>query len=224
MPIQNEIGVTVPAVSDPADLPRWIRTLSLTSPPVIEVTSTTQANSIRTAYRNACTAAGVTPRTLFVWNLSSDNLERDTGSGWEYVAGRQHGATLTMTTSNLREARDDVVHPSSFIRASSGWGIASDGHNVIVPSTGMYMFDLSGSISGTAGNLGRVYVQFRINDSILKGRTGTTNEDIVHVSWLYPLAKGNQVKVEIYHATGGTRGFTGEMNIAQLNSPNWVSV
>src|SRR5690606_1395160 len=109
MPELDPLGATVPAPSDPADLPRWLRTLSLSAPPIIEVTSTTQANTVRTAYRNACLAAGVTAKRLFVWNTATDNLERDTGTGWEYLAGRQHGATITMSTTVLRAARDDVL-------------------------------------------------------------------------------------------------------------------
>ncbi len=221
MPTLDPLGATVPVPSDPADLPRWVRTLNLTAPPIVEVSSTTQANSMRAAYQDACVAAGVTPKRLFVWNTSNDNLERATASSWEYVAGRQHGATVVMSTANLRAGQNDVVHPSSFTRASTGWAIASDGHNVIVPSTGMYLFDLSGSIAGDAGTLGRTYSQFRINNATLKGRQGFTNEDIIHTAWLYPLSKGDQVKVEIYHAGGGTRTFAGEMNIAQINSPNW---
>lgn len=224
MPELDPLGATVPvAATDPADLPRWIRTLNLTAPPVVEVTSTTQANTIRDAYRSACTAAWVTPKRLMVWNTQSENLERETtAGGWEYVAGRQHGATVIMQTTVLRAARDDVLFATEFRRASAGWTLASDGYNVIVPATGMYLFDLHGVISGTANDLGRVYVQFIVNDGGTPVRQGAVAEDGLHVTMVRPLTKGDRVKVEIYHAAGGQRAFTGEMQAVQLNSPNYV--
>lgn len=221
MPVNDALGRSIATNADAPSIETALRNYSLSDVGIIKVASRTQANQVLTAYKQA---GGTQP--VVVWNESSENLEIHPNTGaagenWDYLAGRAHGATFNMNTTVLRDARDDVVFPSSVIRASAGWTIASDGHNMVFPATGMYHLDLSGTISGTAGDLGRVYTQFKVNDTTIKGRQGVQNENFVHAALLYPFTKGDKVKVEMYHAAGGQRSFSGELNVVQINNPRW---
>lgn len=221
MPELDPLGATVPAPSDPADLPRWLRTLSLSAPPIIEVTSTTAANNLRTAYRNACLAAGVTAKRLMVWNTQNDNLERDTGTGWEYVAGRQHGATVAFGRVDVAENIVLSLYATEFVRASAGWTLA-DASDVVIPFTGILSASALVVVQGGAASLGRSFVEFILNDEARMARQGATNEDIWSISSIMHVQKGWRFKVRVYHAGGGTRQVAATVQLAAVNSPNYV--
>lgn len=222
MPIEDPLGSTVPAPEDPADIVRWIRTLALTAPPIVTVTSRVHANSVRGAYHTACIAAGVTPKMLWVWRTDIANLERDTGTGWEYVAGRQHGATVTFARTGVSAATDPprAVFPTAFVRSSDGWTLDSSS-SLIVPQSGMYAMSVNFQISGAASTLGRSFFQLVAQDTAFGNRFPAFNEDNWGGTIIWPLSKGNALRLQAYHSAGGTRDYAGTLQIAMLNAPNW---
>lgn len=225
MATNDALGRLIPAAGDPADATAWLGGYSLSHPGIVEVGSLAAANALRTAYHAACTDAGVTPKPLMVWRTDIENLERETpGGGWEYVAGRQHGATVLFSRPDVNAGITPPrsLYAEEFVRASPGWTMDSEAH-LVIPQSGMYVMSAQVNISGAASSLGRTFFEFETNNTGFGAhRRSSTNEDNYGGSAVGNLNKGDQLRIRVYHATGGQRAYTATLDIAMINSPRYV--
>src|SRR5690606_38207086 len=113
-----------------------------------------------------------------------------------------------------------AVFPTAFVRASDGWTLDSSS-SLIVPQTGMYAMSVNFSISGAASTLGRSFFQLVAQDTAFGNRFPAFNEDNWGGTIIWPLSKGNALRLQAYHSAGGTRDYAGTLQIAMLNAPNW---
>lgn len=216
MPTPDALGRLIPDPADMNDVPGDLAAFSLSLPPgPVEVASRAEANSVRAAYQ---AAGGEKP--IYVWRTDIDNMERDTGSGWEYVAGRQHGATVVFSGSVSEGGTPQGLSAQDFVRASHGWTVNGDGY-LVVPQTGMFMMYGDANLSGSAGNAGRTFIQFATRTGAFGSRIPATNENNYAGMAMWPLSQGDQLRVLGFHTGGGTRTYNVTMQIAMINSPNW---
>lgn len=210
-------GRNIPGDDESPDLPKAFEDFSLSMPPgPLTVASRAEANAIRTAAGN--------PVGLHVWRTDTNQEERWNGSGWEYVAGRQHGATVSYART-IVQGTVGRLHATAFVRNSVGWTMNGEGY-LVIPQTGMYLMTVDLNIAGSAGTLGKQFVQFGLRDGGAAGtpfgfRTHAQNENNYGATVVWPLSAGNQVQIQAYHEGGGDRAYTATLQIAMINAPNW---
>lgn len=213
MPTADALGRAIPNTSESPNVPAAFAAYSLSSPPgPFTVGSRAAANSVLSAIGN--------PVGLHVWRSDIDQEERWNGTGWEYVAGRQHGATVTFTGSVTEGGTPNGLSAASFVRASAGWTADGSGY-IVIPQTGMYLMYGSANLSGVASTIGRTFIQFATSTGAFGSRFPATNEDNYAGMAMWPFTKGDRVRVLGFHTGGGTRTYTVTTQIAMLNSPNW---
>lgn len=211
-------GRNIPGDDETPDLPKAFEDFSLSMPPgPLPVSSITQANAIRAAAGN--------PSTMHVWNTTTNQELRWNGTGWEYVAGRQHGATVNFRREGIAEGGVGLLHATSFVRASAGWTINGNAW-LVIPQTGMYLFTIDYNIEGTAGALGRSYFQLTLRGGGAEGtglgfRVPATNENHWGGTVMWPMTAGNEIQIRGYAEGGGTRTHNAIMQVAMINAPNW---
>ena len=208
-------GRNIPGDDETPDLPKAFEDFSLSMPPgPLTVASRAEANAIRTAAGN--------PVGFHVWRTDTNQEERWNGSGWEYVAGRQHGATVTFARQDVPAGEPHRLVATSLDRYSPGWTINGEAW-LVPPQSGMYLMYGAVNVSGAAGSLGRQYAQISIrNGAGILGREGIANENNYSVgAVMWPLTSSTQLQVQVYHATGGARNYTVQMHLYMLGDPNW---
>ena len=208
-------GRNIPGVDETPDLPKAFEDFSLSMPPgPLTVASRAEANAIRTAAGN--------PVGLHVWRTDTNQEERWNGSGWEYVAGRQHGATINFSRTGVpaNPSSPLVLYATSFVRASPGWTMSS-AQNLVIPQTGMYVMYVDINMSGSASTAGRTFFQFSTTNGVFGARHTVTNENNFGGTAIWPLTKGNEMRIQVYHEGGGARDYTATLQIAMINAPNW---
>lgn len=222
MPKYNALGHVIPDNdTDAPDLETALDNLSLSNPGIIPVDSRAAANAIRDAYRDAAGAESmVNPPELVVWRRDVRQLEVETPSyGWEYLAGRQHGATVTYS-SLVPQQTVGSLSATAFVRNSVGWTINSDGY-LVIPQTGFYAMYAGMSVSGAASTMGRAWFQFALRSGAFGSRQPATDEDNWGGMALWPLSAGDQLRIQVYHSGGAGRTWSGTLQIAMLNAPAW---
>ena len=214
----------IPGDDDPADWPDHLAAYSLTDTGLPVVSSQADAEAFRAAYNTAIQQRGGSRGPVLVYrsDLRQIHLNHNDGSSaWEYMAGRQHGATVNMSRSAVDNGAVRNVTVSGFARLSPGWTVSSNGAGVIAPATGMYLMTYRGSFSGTASNLGRVFVELISDDGYMIMRGGSTNESVVGVTAVWPLSAGDYIGVNCYHETGGPQTHSGQLQITMATAPAW---
>src|SRR5690606_26958784 len=224
MPQYNTLHHVIPSPTDTPDMVTALDNLSLSNPGVLIAGSTAEANARRSAYM---AVAGnehiVDPPPLMVWRTDTRQLMVESGVGgpWEYLAGRQHGATITFARSSVPENTGPLVlYGTEFIRNSPGWAFSS-AQNLVIPQSGMYSMSFSASVSGAAASMGRSFFQFSTTNGTFGNRFPAMNEDNWGGTINWPLSAGNELRVQVFHTGGGARNWSGTLQIAMLNSPNW---
>lgn len=214
----------VPDLDDGYDLPGELRAYSLTDTGLPVVSSRADAEAYRAAYNTAVQQAGLGRQPVLVYRSDVRQIHlnhNDGASAWEYMAGRQHGATVNMSRSGVDNAVTRNVTVSSFARLSPGWVVSSNGAGVIAPATGMYLMTYRGSFSGTASTLGRVFVELISDGGYMIMRGNGTNETVVGVTAVWPLSAGDYIGIDCYHETGGPITHSGILQITMATAPAW---
>lgn len=208
----------VPEGGDAADVPGAFRTYSLSDlPGPRTVTSRAHANTVVGSVQSS----GGDPTGLHVWRTDTNQEERWNGTEWEYVSGRQHGATVTFARPGLASGGTPwLLYADSFQRASPGWTVASN--RIVIPATGLYLMTVITNVDGSASGLGRVFGQIAIGGNPVQMRMGTAvDEDNYGYTLMWPFTAGDRLQPTHYHASGGARDVTATMQIAMINSPSW---
>ena len=209
---------------DPADWPDALAGYSLTDTGLPIVTSAADAEAYRAAYNTAIQQLGLPRQPVLVYRSDVRQVHlnhNDGASAWEYMAGRQHGATVNMSRSGVDNAVVRNVTVTGFARLSPGWVVSSNGAGVIAPATGMYLMTYRGSFSGTASTLGRVFVELISDGGFMIMRGGSNNESVVGVTAVWPLSAGDYIGVNCYHESGGPQTHSGQLQITMATAPAW---
>lgn len=220
----DTLGRTIPDGSDAPDLDAILRRFSLTSGGIVEVATRTEAEQVRVDANTAADILGVPHRPIVVLRTDIDNIEIHrnqglTGEGWEYYAGRRHGATVNVSRTAPANTTTEL-HAQSFARSTAGF-TASQGA-VVIPATGMYALGYSGRFDGTASMLGRTFVALYVDDAEIV-RWPATNEDNYGGGFVYPLSSGSRLMVKAYHSHSGGSSLivTGQLQITETGAPRW---
>lgn len=213
MPTEDAYGRTVPVnTTDAPDLEGMFRAFSLSTPPgPVTVTSRAQANALRTAAGN--------PTGLHVWQSDVNQEFRWNGSTWEYVAGRQHGATVRFS-SLIPEGTVGTLEAQELLRYSTGWTINADGY-LVVPQTGFYGMYAVASATGAASSMGAAFFRLALRSGAFGGRAPMTSQDNAGHAALWPFTAGDQLRIQGYHEGGGGRTWSATLQILMLNAPSW---
>jgi len=210
-------GRNIPGDDETPDLPKLFEDFSLSMPPGPKtVSSRAEANAIRIAAGN--------PVGFHVWRADTNQEERWNGSSWEYVAGRRHAATVNFARNGIAASSSNplVLYATDFVRSSVGWTISGP-QNLVIPQTGVYAISFSVNVSGSASTMGRAFFQFSTTNGAFGNRWPAYNEDNWGGAILHPLSIGNELRVQVWHESGGTRNWSGQLNIFMLGDPNWVT-
>lgn len=213
----------IPEGGDPADLPYDLGRYSLTDTGLPIVTSQADAEAFRAAYNTAIQGIGLPRQPVLVYrsDLRQIHLNHNDGSSaWEYMAGRQHGATVNVSRTDVANDAVRNVYVDGFARMSPGFEV-SGAARVVLPATGMYTIFARGSWSGTASNLGRTFLDLLQGSDFMIDRGSSANESVVSVSANWPFTAGDTVGLNCYHEAGGNQNFTGVMQISMINAPAW---
>lgn len=178
----------------------------------------------RDAYAKAMTDAGNPPtpeHPLYVDRYDEWVLEANRGDGWEMIGGRQHGATITFSHGAVGPRKVSEMHLDTFQRRSIGFAADADTLNLILPSTGLWLINLTVEVEGTVPP-GRGFAEIMLNNATNLARFPAYNEDRWTGSLLYALNKSDKLKVQVYHSASENRKMTGYMNITRVSAPKWT--
>lgn len=222
MPTVDALGRLIPNSGDTADVPAALAAYSTSAPPgALTVGSRAEANSVLAAWQ----AQGGEGH-LEVWRTDENHAERWTGSRWDYVYGRRHGADVTFRREGINEGGLGLLHAQTFHNASPGWTINGAAW-LVIPETGLYIAGIDYNIEGGgAASLGRVFFQLTLRGGGADGtgvgfRVAATNENNWGGSIPWHFTKGQELQIRGRAEGGGTRTHAARMVIAMLGDPNW---
>lgn len=173
MPELDALRHSIPDEHDDFDPEAWFTNYSLTAPTIVEVESPTEANTVRAAYLNEASQAGVPRRGLYVWVDNIHQLWRDNqDGGWEVIGGRRHAATVEFSRNVIGSPSSPLVlYAQDVTDASPGFTIVGggegspEGRNVVLPASGWWTMSANNvRLTGAASNVGRVFFQFSSAD------------------------------------------------------------
>lgn len=226
MPAPDVLGRMIPTENDSTDLAAIFARYSLSSTGLVRVGSLSEANALLAQINNA--VPGGQPRPpVEVWrtDVHARYLHPNTGmagEGWEYMGGRQFAIDLRLTGTVSAGGDPGSLTPSNIVRQTPGWTIS--GNNVVVAATGLYDVDVDVDVDGAAGSLGRVFAQVRTTNGVVHKRVGTgQNENHYQGMTQIPLSAGNNLFVQVYHETGGSRAYTAALSLYMKADPRWTS-
>src|SRR5690625_968530 len=226
MPAPDVLGRMIPTENDSTDLEAIFARYSLSSTGLVRVGSLSEANALLAQINNA--VPGGQPRPpVEVWrtDVHARYLHPNTGAageGWEYMGGRQYAIDLRLTGTVSAGGDPGSLTPSNIVRQTPGWTIT--GNNVVIPATGYYDIDVDVDVVGAAGSRGRVVAQLRTTNRVVHKRLGTgQNENHYTGMTQVPLSQGNNLYVQVYHETGGSRAYTAALSLYMKADPRWTS-
>ncbi|MGO1912032.1 MAG: hypothetical protein ACTH02_09505 [Corynebacterium sp.] len=213
----------IPEGGDPADLPYDLGRYSLTDTGLINVTSRTDAEAMRTAYNAACTDAGITPGPLVVYRQDLRNIEAHAnvaGRTWEYMGGRRRGVTAIMQRIIPADTTYDAW-VTGFARQSEGFTLSESNALIIVPQTGIWSYNWVGSYGGSDASTARAKFQILTGAGTLIGAT-TVPARQASISGFWPLTEGEGIKIRSSHGAPGSVTLDGTLQLQLLGgAPDW---
>lgn len=226
MPAPDVFGRMIPTENDSTDLAAIFARYSLSSTGLVRVASLSEANALLAQINNAVPSGQPRP-PVEVWRTDAHAryLHPNTGAageGWEWMGGRQYAIDMRFTGTVSAGGDPGTLSSASILRQTPGWALV--GHNIVIPGTGLYDIDLDVDVDGAAATLGRVLAQVRTTNGVVHKRVGTAyNENHYQGMTQVALSAGNQLFVQVYHETGGSRAYEARLSLYMKADPRWVS-
>ena len=190
----------------------------------VPASSDAHAESLRAAF-NSGGGQGV-PFGVFRTDLKHLMLHPNTGApgeGFDYYAGRPHGATAHFTRSGVPAYTPTVLDLAHFQRVSPG--ITTTASRIVIPQTGYWTVSATTRFQGPNADLSRVFVEVRYaHDDSTIFRFPQHAEDTYTATGEDALGQGQQIYLVAYHQAPGPRDVAVKLNLTQGLSSRWVSV